>query len=217
MTYSAILFDLDGTLLNTLDDLCQSMNRVLEAHGFASHEANAYRYFVGNGEEKLVQRALPENARDEQTFRACLADFQKDYAAHYTDHAALYPGIASMLDHLTQCGLRLAVLSNKPQDLTRMCVSEYMPQWTFDIVAGAQQDVPIKPDPKGALLVAEAMGLPPAAFLYLGDSSMDMQTATSAGMVPVGVAWGFRPEAELKEYGAQTVLKTPMDITALLS
>jgi phosphoglycolate phosphatase len=128
-----------------------------------------------------------------------------------------YDGVEEMLDALVTHGLKLAILSNKPHELTKLCVSGLLPNWTFDVVLGQQEPIPRKPDPAGALKIAEELKIPPSGFLYLGDTATDMKTAIAAGMFPVGVLWGFRPAEELQQSGAQLLLKRPMDIMNLLN
>lgn len=216
MAYQAVLFDVDGTLLDTLADLGNAMNRVLAARGFPTHPLDAYRYFVGEGARLLVTRTLPENRRDAATIDACLAAFQADYDQNWRVETKPYPGVTDLLDALTARGLKLAVLSNKPHKFTQRCVRELLPRWTFDPVFGLRETVPRKPDPAGAFEIAAHLNIPPANFLYLGDTATDMQTARAAGMFPVGALWGFRPAQELEESGAQALIKEPEELLGLL-
>jgi phosphoglycolate phosphatase len=217
MKYRAVLFDLDGTLLDTLQDLADSMNRVLAADGYPVHERDRYRYFVGNGVRKLVERALPGSERAPELVDRAVAAMRKDYALHWADTTRPYPGVPEMLDALSERRLSLTILSNKPDDFTRLCVERLLPDWDFAVVAGARADVPIKPDPAGARRVAGMIGIAPADFLYLGDSSVDMDTAVAAGMFPVGALWGFRTREELEAHGARALSGHPRDVVALLS
>jgi len=211
-----VLFDLDGTLLDTLDDIANAANRVLVAHGFPVHEIDAYRRFVGDGVRSLVDRMLPEEARDGLTVEACLAAFRQDYWEHWSVATRPYSGIPELLDALAARSMKLAVLSNKPDDLTRRCVAELLPRWRFDVVMGQREGMPRKPDPAVALQVSHSMGIPPSGFLFVGDSPVDMETARAAGMVPVGVSWGFRSHQELVDAGAYVVLEHPADLIGLL-
>jgi phosphoglycolate phosphatase len=210
--YQAVIFDLDGTLLNTLDDLADSLNRVLASSGFPQHGLDAYRYFVGDGVENLVRRALPENARDKATLARCVAGMRTEYGAHWADKTRPYDGIPGLLDNLLARGLRMAVLSNKPDNFTQLTVSSLLSKWRFELVLGERPGVPRKPDPGGALEIARAFGLAPAQFLYLGDTRTDMLTANAAGMFAVGVLWGFRPEEELKSSGAKALIGRPEEL-----
>jgi phosphoglycolate phosphatase len=217
VSYEAILFDLDGTLLDTLNDLSNAVNRVLAQHGFPIHQQEAYRYFVGDGAKMLMTRALPEHQRHENTIQTCLEEFQEEYGQHWNVETSVYQGIAEMLDRLYARGIHLAILSNKPHEFTRRCVEEFLSKWTFDVVLGQHHSIPQKPDPAGALLIAQRIGVSTSSFLYLGDTAIDMKTARAAGMFPVGVLWGFRPIEELQEHGAKAFLNHPLEVLTLLS
>jgi phosphoglycolate phosphatase len=212
----AVLFDLDGTLLDTLEDLGNAMNRVLTRRGFPTRSLDAYRYFIGEGTVLLVTRALPPSERNDSTIRKCLEAFLEEYDRTWNVRTRAYDGVEDVLGVLTDRGLRMAVLSNKPDDFTKRCVAQLLPNWRFDLVLGQRDGVPPKPDPMGALEVARGLSLSPAAFLYIGDSAIDMKTAVAAGMFPVGVLWGFRPLEELQEGGAQALIQYPMEILELL-
>ncbi len=216
MKYRAVIFDLDGTLLNTLDDLGNAMNRTLEQEGFPTHPIDAYRYFVGNGARKLITRTLPKAHLDQETVDRCFTSFQADYDGHWDVDTRPYDNIPAMLDALTARGLKLAILSNKPDAAAKRCVAELLPDWRFAVVLGQRDGVPHKPDPIGAHEIAAHLHLSAADCLYVGDTSVDMQTAIAARMFAVGVLWGFRPRQELEENGAQALLTHPLDILKLL-
>jgi len=211
MAPRAAVFDLDGTLLDTLDDIADAANRVLAARGFPTHGKQSYRYFVGDGIEKLIRRALPAGKRDDDScVKACLEAFRDDYGSNWDVSTRPYEGVPEMLNGLASRGIRMAVLSNKPDDFTRMCVSELLPDWEFDIVLGQRDGIPVKPDPAGAHMVAARLGVTPPEIIYLGDTGIDMTTASRAGMVGIGAAWGFRNEGELREHGARAVISHPL-------
>jgi phosphoglycolate phosphatase len=214
--YQAVIFDLDGTLLDTLEDLGDAVNRVLSARGLPVHPMDAYRFFVGDGVAMLITRALPADKRDAETVRSCLEAFRADYDRHWNVKTRPYDGVAALLDALTARGLKLAILSNKPHAFARRCVREFLPNWSFAAVFGQRDGVPLKPDPAGALAIAHALGIPPAACLYLGDTAVDIKTAIAAGMTPVGVLWGFRPAEELRASGAQVLIEQPSEVLGLL-
>jgi phosphoglycolate phosphatase len=214
--YQAVIFDLDGTLLDTLEDIGDAVNRVLSARGFPVHPIDAYRFFVGNGVAILITRALPEDKRDAETVRSCLDAYRADYSRHWKVKTRLFDGVCAMLDALTTRGLKLAILSNKPYDSTQECVREFLSTWSFDAVIGQREGVPLKPDPAGALAIAHTLGIPPAACLYLGDTAVDIKTAIAAGMTPVGALWGFRPAEELRASGADILVEQPIEILGLL-
>lgn len=212
MTYKAVLFDLDGTLLDTLDDLADCMNRVLARQGYPVHSKDAYRYFVGDGMMTLAERVLPAEARSQEAVQNCFEAMRVEYGAHWADKSHPYEGIIEALQGLRRRGLRLAILSNKADEFTKLVVAKLLPSELFEVIAGAMPGVPLKPDPRGALIVAEQMNLRPSEFLYLGDTATDMKTALAAGMHPLGALWGFRTHNELVANGACTVLHRPTDL-----
>lgn len=216
MTYRAVLFDLDGTLVDTLRDLADSVNCVLARLGFPQHEVEAYRYFVGGGRRVLASRALPEDARDQQTVDKTASEIEEVYSRRWAEHTLPYPGIPELLDALTDLGIRMAVLSNKPQRPARLMASRLLPRRHFDVVEGERPGVPLKPDPFVALQIARRMKMEPGEFLYLGDSATDMRTAVAANMYPVGALWGFRSAQELLAGGAKSLIRCPADLLPLL-
>ncbi|HVP19959.1 MAG TPA: HAD family hydrolase [Spirochaetia bacterium] len=217
MTYKAVLFDLDGTLLDTLEDLADSMNAVLSSRGYPTHPMAEYRYFVGDGVEMLVRRAVPDGlGSEEQVVRACMEQMRDEYARRWQAKSRPYPGIPELLDGLTEKGILLTILSNKPNAFVQQIALHFFGKWRFATAQGAVPDVPRKPDPAGALAISRTIGVPPASFLYLGDTNTDMETANAAGMYPVGVLWGFRPEEELRGAGARFLAARPEDVLALV-
>lgn len=208
----AILFDLDGTLLDTLSDLADSMNAVLAGMGFAPHPHDAYRHFVGDGMEALAHRVLPQGQRTSASIERCLNDMRARYRDHWADKSAPYPGIAELLTALSERQLSLNVLSNKPDELTRLMVDRFLPHWPWDQVRGARPEIMKKPDPSAAMAIADQLGLAPGQFLYLGDTNTDMRTAIAAGMTPIGALWGFRDRQELVTSGAKAVIDHPLDL-----
>lgn len=217
MTYKAVLFDLDGTLLDTLDDLGDSMNAVLAGRGYPTHPIRAFTEFVGDGVQNLVRRALPPDAASNEALVAEMTPLMRaEYARRWRDKTRPYEGIPQMLEALSVRGLRLAVLSNKPHPATVEVVQHFFPPGRFDAVFGARPEVPIKPDAGAALEVARQLGIPPREFLYLGDTNTDMQTANAAGMYAVGALWGFRTAGELRESGARVLIGHPRDFLKLL-
>ena len=215
MDFRAVIFDLDGTLLDTLEDIADAMNSVLEAHGYPPHETDAYRHFVGDGVNMLVKRVLPEEKRDDGTVAGLVKAYGEAYGIYWKLKTHPYKGVPEMLDMLTARQLKLAVLSNKPDDFAKRCVRELLSRWTFHIVWGYQDELPPKPDSTGALQIAEHFGIPPGDILFLGETSVDMKTAVAAGMYPVGALWGFRSPAELMGSGAKEVIERPQEILTL--
>lgn len=216
MEFKGIIFDLDGTLLNTLDDIGSCANHVLKKRGFPVHEIGEYRYFIGDGAAMLMQRALPENNRDPDMVAACVQEFNAVYQKNGDSKTVLYPGIPELLDELTEMKTKKAILSNKPHELTLRSVQNLLARWRFNLVFGQRDHVPRKPDPAGALEIAAHLDIVPSEILYLGDSSVDMKTAVSAGMFPVGVLWGYREKDELRENGAGKFVNHPYEILDLL-
>jgi phosphoglycolate phosphatase len=214
--YLAVVFDLDGTLLDTVQDLADSVNIVLSSFGFPQHDTEAYKYFVGDGVEELARRALPEGHRDQATLAQSVAAIREEYSRRWANKTRPYEGVPELLDALSASDIRMAILSNKPDDSTRATVSRLLPKWHFEPVVGASPSVPMKPDPGGALAIARSLNLPPDEFLYLGDTATDMKTARAAGMYPVGALWGFRTAEELIENGARTTIGKPSQLLELL-
>jgi phosphoglycolate phosphatase len=213
--FDAALFDLDGTLLDTLDDLADSMNAALAAAGYPGHDAAFYRLAVGEGVEVLVRRSLPEGRRDAESVAACVAAMRVEYGRRWDAKTRPYPGIAEAVGALRALGLRLAVLSNKPEDFTRRLVARMFAPGLFDDVWGALPDRPRKPDPAAALALARAAGIAPARWVYVGDTGTDMRTARAAGMFAAGVLWGFRDGRELRDHGADALVREPSGLVAL--
>lgn len=212
----AIIFDLDGTLLDTLDDLADSGNAVLAALGLPQHPADAYRYFAGLGIEELVRRMLPEDRRDPASVKEAGALTASEYKRRWKDKTRPYDGVPEMIAGLRERGLCVNVLSNKPQFYTDLTVDEFFPDRPFTHVRGARPEVPNKPHPAGALALAKDLSLAPGSIVFVGDTATDMKTARGAGMLPVGVLWGFRQEAELRENGALRLIAQPADLLSLL-
>jgi len=212
MNYRAVLFDLDGTLLNTLQDIADSTNAALVKAGFTAHPVEEYRCFVGEGMRTLALKTLPENARDPETVEKMMQSIEDEYASHWTKHTHVYAGIPELLDALTARKIKMAVFSNKPQQYTIASVNKFLVKWKFDIVLGASENIPRKPDPTGAFQISQQLGIPPQEFVYLGDTSLDMLTATAAGMYPVGALWGFCPAAEILSGGAKKLIAKPIEL-----
>jgi len=216
MRYRAVLFDLDGTLLDTIADLADSMNTVLDRFGFPVHGVAAYKYFVGDGVRDLALRALPEGRRDEDMVAKCITAYRQEYGTRWDKKTRPYEGIPELLTALTVRGVKMAVLSNKPDHFTKLTVARLLPDWRFEVVAGEHPPVPKKPDPAAALEIARLLAVPPHEVLYLGDTNTDMKTANAAGMFAVGALWGFRDAGELVAYGAKALVEKPTDVLTLL-
>jgi phosphoglycolate phosphatase len=213
--FQAILFDLDGTLLDTLTDIACAANAGLKELGFPAHPVESYRHFVGDGAGCLALRILPEGHQDDETVERCREIIRDEYAKCWADNTKPYPGVPELLVELQARGVPMAVLSNKPNESTQTVVKGYFPDCHFQVVRGALPSVPIKPDPAGALLIAEELDVPPGRFVYLGDTDTDMRTAVAAGMFPAGALWGFRTAEELTANGAEILLKKPREVLKL--
>lgn len=208
----AVLFDLDGTLVNSLYDLAASSNYALERMGFPTHDTDKYRYFVGNGMPKLIERILPEGKKTGEIHKECLDIFMAHYKEHYVDKTCVYDGIEQLLKDLKSNGFKLAVISNKQQQMAQIVVNKLFGGDIFDIVCGKQEGYPAKPDPTLTLKVIEDLGVAPDECVFIGDSGMDAATAVNVGCKGIGVLWGFREENELRENGADIIVRKPFEI-----
>lgn len=213
----AVIFDLDGTLLDTLDDLADSMNAALARLGLPVHHRDLYRYFVGDGLGILASRVLPEARRSAEMIQRVSDEMLGEYTTRWAVHTQPYDGVLQMLELLSRRGYLLNVFSNKPEEFTRLMVEHFLSDLPWVKVRGARDGVPRKPDPAGALAIAKELSLEPEQFLYLGDTNTDMITASSAGMYPIGVLWGFRPRRELEESGAKALISHPLDLLQVIA
>ena len=214
--FRAIIFDLDGTLLDTLEDLADAMNAVLDRESFPRHPVDAYRYFVGDGVEMLVRRALGQEDAEAALVGRCMEAMEEEYARRWDARTRPYPGIPELLNALEERAFPKAIFSNKPDPFTQLTVERLLAGWRFAPVRGARPDFPRKPDPAGALAIATHWRIDPAEILYLGDTNTDMQTARTANMFAVGATWGFRPRAELEASGARHIVDHPLELLELL-
>ncbi|MEE8398709.1 MAG: HAD family hydrolase [Desulfobacterales bacterium] len=217
MTYRAVIFDLDGTLLDTLEDLADALNHVLQDRGFPTHPTHAFRDFIGDGSTMLVSRALPPEKRNSELTSDCLAAFLRQYTHSWNKKTRPYSGISTLLDALTAKNIKMAVYTNKQQDFAELCFQEFLSGWPFAVVLGQKDGAPMKPDPGGPREIARRLDIPAQAFAYLGDSGVDMKTAVNAGMFPVGALWGFRSEKELRASGAAEVISRPEQLLTLIA
>lgn len=214
---SAVIFDLDGTLLDTLEDIASAFNAVLKNRGLPVHPTDAYRHFVGDGPRVLTERALPADRRDPETIESCLAGYLDTYRNNSQVDARPYSGIPELLDELSRRNIPMAVVSNKVHEAAVGSVSTLLSGWRFSPVFGFREGIPRKPDPFMALAAAEKLDLSPERIAFVGDTAVDMQTARAASMTPVGVLWGFRTEEELRDNGARVLLARPEQLLGYLS
>jgi len=217
MKFKGIIFDLDGTLVNTLEDISDSMNRILLKNGFPTHDYESYKYFIGKGTKNLVIESLPLHNREDKVVNRCINHMMGDYRNQCLEKSHLYKGISELLNELSMHNMKLNILSNKADELTQKIVKTLLYNWSFEIILGARSDFPRKPDPRGALFISKTLGIDPQNLLYLGDTGIDMNTATAAGMFAVGVLWGFRTKEELIANGAKRLIKHPLDLMEMLS
>lgn len=210
-----VIFDLDGTLLNTIYDLGEACNHALRQLGFAQHPIPAYNYMVGNGVRRLLERAQPD--ADQATVDKLLASFREYYNEHCTDNTKPYPGIVDLLADLNEKGVHIAVASNKYQAATWKIVKHYFPDIPFVSIQGQQPDRPTKPDPSIVFSILGEHPTPKAEVLYIGDSGVDMETARRACVESIGVTWGFRPASELREAHADHLVSVPSEILKYLN
>jgi phosphoglycolate phosphatase len=215
--FKGVIFDLDGTLANTLEDIADSLNRVLVKNGFPEHDYNTYKKIVGKGIENLVCNSIPERFREKVIIAGCVESMINDYKDNCLIKTELYPGIAEMLDKLKGFDFKAAVFSNKVEKLSQKIVNALIDNFNFNIVLGAKPELPKKPDPAGALMICKTFGFSPPEIIYVGDSGTDMITANKAGMFAIGVTWGFRTKDELLDNGAQMLLNEPGDLIKFLA
>ena len=206
--------DMDGTLLDTLEDIRAVVNSVLSQRGRGTFCLEDYRQGVGSGVEALLRRLLPK--ADSAEIGELAGAVRESYGAAGSPRTRLYDGVSHLLDAVTAAGIPMAIVTNKPQAAAEQCVKDFLDAWRFGAVIGASPEVPLKPDPTGALQAAEAMGVRPSSAAYLGDSEVDMRTARAAGMLPIGALWGFRNEETLRKEGATHLASNPLDVLRVL-
>ena len=214
MKYRLVMFDLDGTILNTLEDLTDSVNTVLQKHGFPTHGIDAVRTFVGKGIFTLIKKAVPANT-DKEKLNAVFEEFKLHYAAHCADKTKPYNGITDLLLELRRAGVLTAVVSNKADFAVKELVDRYF-HGLFDLAVGEKEGVPKKPAPDSALAVMRSLGCTASESVYIGDSDVDVATAKNAGLDGIFVTWGFRPSELLRACGAKTLVSTPDEIAKLI-
>jgi len=214
MRYDAVIYDLDGTLLNTLDDLATSVNHALAAHELPTHSTEAVCAMVGNGMEKLIRRALPADATEE-LYTQVMASFRAHYAVHSDDQTCAYPGIEELLEELDKAGVKQAILSNKGDVYVKELAKKYFERW-ISVAYGERAGIPRKPHPESTLGIVHQWGLEPSRVLYVGDSDVDILTAKNAHLDCASVCWGFRTEEQLRAAGAEHLFHTPAELAAFV-
>ena len=215
MKYKGIIFDLDGTLVNSLEDISDAMNTVLTNLNYPTHTYDAYQYFIGSGLRNLVSKALPASNNSENEIEVCFENMIAEYREICTLKTKPYAGIVELLDDLVSRDIKLAVFSNKADELTKKIASEIFPDY-FNTAVGLSTEALKKPNPFEALEISKNWNLKTEEIIFIGDSDIDMLTATNAKMFPLGVSWGYRTEEELIASGAKLVINTPSDLIEIL-
>ena len=210
-----VIFDLDGTLLNTIADLGNAANYALSQCGYPTHPISSYPRFVGSGITKLLERVLPESARNTENIENLRPHFKEFYELHMADETVPYPGIPELLQQLTSRGVAVAVASNKYHDAVKELVARYFPEITWAAVEGQKEGIPVKPDPSIVFEILSEHPVPKADVLYVGDSGIDMETARRACVESAGVSWGFRPVTERREYYAAHIVESTCQLLRL--
>ena len=215
----AVIFDLDGTLLDTIEDITAASNSVYGPRGLGAFTADEMKTLVGDGAEELIRRVFAWRGKpdpDDAAVAAILDDYRRAYQVCWHEHSRPYDGVPALLDELARRGTKTAVLSNKSDIFTARQITTLLAGHRFAVVRGARPGVPLKPDPAPALAIASALGVAPAACAFVGDTNVDMATARAAGMLAVGALWGFRTADELRRHGADALIAAPADLLDLL-
>lgn len=214
MKYKAVIFDLDGTLLDTLEDMADIMNDILETLGYPTHRSEDYRQFLGKGTISLVAQALPETARNYRTIKECAEKLGHvdEYNKDWIRKSRPFPGVTKLLNGLKNRQILMNILSNKSDNLVAMMAKKLLRAWKFENVIGSGTTLADKPNPDGAIAITKNLGIKPDEFIYLGDTAIDMETATAAGMFPIGALWGYQTRIKLVIHGAKETIESPEEL-----
>lgn len=215
MEIEGVIFDLDGTLLDTIADLAHSVNNVLVYHGYQQHPVESYIQFIGDGMEMLIQRAVGDSITNDE-LKKLVSELKEEYAVNWNRTTKPYPGIPELLQELSHKKIRISVFSNKAHEFTVSMVTYFFPDIPFNVILGLQDSIPRKPDPSGALLIARTMRIEPGQIAMIGDSATDIAMAHSCGMYAVAVSWGYRPVELLKQHNPEAIAHTPEEIVHII-
>lgn len=216
MKQKAVIFDLDGTLIDSLEDLANSVNQALEENNYPTHQLEEYKYFIGDGAKILIKRAIKKDVSEKEVEKLHTR-FKEIYKDKIDSKTKVYDGVYELLEKLEKQNYKKAILSNKPDIFTQACVQKFFKDFDFVNISGQKKDIPKKPHPQAAINIASELQAKPSEVFFVGDTKVDMQTAKSAGMTAIGVLWGFRDEKELKDNGADFIVKTMDELYEILT
>lgn len=216
MTFKAVIFDLDGTLLNSVEDIADSLNFTLKHHGLKEHSTEEVKDWIGEGAVELMRKAIPADKMKHLDIQRFLWEYRESYRINCTVKSRLYDGIPSMLDALVSRKIQLNILSNKPDELTILVSRHFFHRWKFQNILGMRDKVPRKPDPTAAIEIARNLGMHTSELLYIGDSGIDIETARNAKMKVVAVSWGFRMKTELELLKPDYIIDKPEELIEII-
>jgi phosphoglycolate phosphatase len=216
MKYKCVIFDLDGTLVDTIADLAAAMNKVLSTRGFPLHSPQEYMALMGWGMRRFAFLALPPSSRDDATVEAVARETEANYNAKPLVHSKPYPGIFELVAELKRNKIKTAVLTNKPHSTTNLVISGLFPSGSFDAVYGDRPGIPPKPDPGSTWEILVDLDVSPRDTIFMGDSEVDMATALAADCHALGVSWGFRDRSVLEKAGAQRIIDSPGELLGII-
>ncbi len=215
MKFKAIIFDLDGTLIDSIPDIADAANQLMVNHNYPTHDPLLYVQWIGNGALKLIEQALLGNA-NEVSLPGLLHEYLDIHTRNCTNKTRLYPGIDNLLNYLNGQKISISILTNKPDGLAQKVFEHYLSEWSFDFVIGQMPDFPKKPDPMRAIEIADKINCTPHEMLFIGDSDTDMKTGNAAGMVPVGVTWGYDTKSSVEEAGAKYLMQSVQELLSFI-
>lgn len=215
MKFNAVFFDLDGTLVNSLEDLASCVNYVLKQKGYPTHKTECYKLFAGDGILKMIERAAPSELSDSPIILELKEMFMQYYAEHYADNTTAYEGLIDLVESLKKKGIKLAVVTNKAQEMAQKVVEKLFGN-SFDYILGLREGIPAKPDPTGIFMAMKELSVEPSECAFVGDTGMDVAGGVNAGAYPIGVLWGFREKDELVKFGAKEFASTAEELLNII-